>query len=85
MKVEEIEAINYKNNEAREVKEKVVLDETITLTINNEISRSLSAIEDSLEEFAVGYLINENMVKSPADIESIEIDKNTSLFNNEIW
>ena len=74
MKIEEIEAINYKNGKATEAKEKVVKDETITLTINGEISRSLSAIEDSLEEFAVGYLFNENMVNSMDSIKKIEVD-----------
>ena len=74
MKIEEIDAINFKNGNATDAKEYVVRDETITLTINGEISRSLSAIEDSLEEFAVGYLINENMVKSLEDIKKIEID-----------
>lgn len=38
MKIEEIDAINFKNDEAHEAKEKVVKDETITLTINNDIS-----------------------------------------------
>ena len=74
MKVQEIDAINYINNTAKNVTEKVVQDETITLTINNEISRSLSAIEDSLKEFTVGYLFNENMVKSMEDIKKIEVD-----------
>ena len=74
MKIEEINAIKFKNDQATEVKENVVKDETITLTINGTISRSLSAIEDSLKEFAVGYLFNENMVKSLDDIKSIEID-----------
>ena len=74
MKIEEIDAINYKNGKATEAKEKVVKDETITLTINGEISRSLSAIEDSLEEFAVGYLFNENMVNSMDAIKKIEVD-----------
>ena len=60
MKVEEIDAISYKNNEAKEVREK--------------ISRSLSAIEDSLEEFAVGYLFNENMVNSMDAIKKIDVD-----------
>ena len=64
MKIEEIDAISYKNNKPKEVKENVVQDETITLTINNDISRSLSAIEDSLKEFAVGYMFNENMLDS---------------------
>lgn len=74
MRIEEIDAIQYKNEKAYDVKEDVVKDETITLTINGEISRSLSAIEDSLKEFAVGYLFNENMVKSMDDIKKIEID-----------
>lgn len=76
MKIEEIDAINYKNGIAENVKENVVKDETITLTINGEISRSLSAIEDSLKEFAVGYLFNENMVKSLDDIGEINVDGN---------
>ena len=58
MKIEEIDAINFKDDEAHDAKEKVVKDETITLTINGDISRSLSAIEDSLKEFAIGYLFN---------------------------
>jgi FdhD protein/cysteine desulfurase len=56
MKIEEIDAINFKDDRAIETREKVVKDETITLTINGNISRSMSAIEDSLKEFAVGYL-----------------------------
>lgn len=74
MRIEEIDAIHYKNSQPQEVKETVVKDETVTLTINGDISRSLSAIEDSLKEFAVGYLFNENMVKSLDDIKKIEID-----------
>ena len=74
MKIEEIDAINYKNGKAKDVKEKVVKDETITLTINGTISRSLSAIEDSLKEFAVGYLFNENMVNSMEAIKKINVD-----------
>ena len=79
MKIEEIDAISYKNGNAKDVKENVVKDETITLTINGEISRSLSAIEDSLKEFAVGYLFNENMVKSMDDIYDIKIEGNQIL------
>lgn len=74
MKIEQIDAINFKNGNVKNSKEKVVKDETITLTINKDISRSLSAIEDSLKEFAVGYLINENMIKTVNDIKKIEIE-----------
>ena len=76
MKIGKIDAISYKNNKAKEVEENVVQDETITLTINNTLSRSLSAIEDSLKEFAVGYLFNENIVDSMDAIKEIKIEKN---------
>lgn len=72
----EEKAQNYKNGKITDVTENVVKDSTITLTINNKIKRSLSAIEDSLKEFAVGYLFNEHMVKTLEDIEKIEIDGN---------
>jgi len=72
----EEKAQNYKNGKITDITENVVKDSTITLTINNKIKRSLSAIEDSLKEFAVGYLFNENMVKTLEDIEKIEIDGN---------
>lgn len=70
----EEKAQNYKNGKITTVTENVVRDSTITLTINGKINRCLSAIEDSLKEFAVGYLFNENMVKSLEDIKKIEID-----------
>lgn len=72
----EEKAQNYKNGKITDVTENVVKDSTITLTINDKIKRSLSAIEDSLKEFAVGYLFNENMVKTLEDIEKIEINEN---------
>ena len=72
----EEKAQNYKNGKITDVTENVVKDSTITLTINDKIKRSLSAIEDSLKEFAVGYLFNENMVKSLEDIDTIEIKEN---------
>lgn len=76
MKIEKIDAISYKNGIKKEVIEKVVKDETIHLTINNSHERNLSGIEDSLKEFAVGYLFNENMVNSLEDISDIQIKEN---------
>ena len=78
MKITEIDAITYKNHNYKKTTEKVVQDETITLTINNKISRSMSAIEDSLKEFAVGYLFNKNMVQTLDDIKEIKIE-NTKI------
>lgn len=72
-----VSAINYNDGIAAEEEETVVKDETITLIINDEISRSMSAIEDSLEEFTVGYLFNENLVDSLDDILNIEVEGTT--------
>lgn len=79
--IEEINAINYNNEIIKEVKERVVKDKTIKLIINNKITRNLSAIQDSLKEFTVGYLFNENLINSIEDIINIEI-KDTTIRAN---
>jgi formate dehydrogenase accessory protein FdhD len=73
---EKIDAIRFENGKKEEVSEQIVCDETITLIINNEITRNFSAINESLKEFAIGYLFGENMVKSYEDIEQIDINEN---------
>lgn len=90
--IEGVKAINYNKGTKKERIESVVKDETIILNINNIIHRSLSGIDDSLKEFAVGYLIGENMISSIKDIEDIKIDateisiriNDTKLKNNEM-
>ena len=57
-------AQNYKNGKITDVTENVVRIHHSINVINDKIKRNLSAIEDSLKEFAVGYLFNENMVKT---------------------
>ncbi len=79
--IAEINAINYNDEVIKEVKERVVKDETIKLIINDEIVRNLSAIQDSLEEFAIGYLFNEDIVNSIEDITNIEIKGTTIRVN----
>ena len=79
---EKVDAIKFKNGKKEEVKEQIVCDETITLTINNTITRNFSGISESLKEFAIGYLFGENMVKSYEDI--IKIDINENMINVKI-
>jgi FdhD protein len=73
---EKVDAVKFKNGKKEEVKEQIVCDETITLTINNTITRNFSAINESLKEFTIGYLFGENMVKSYEEIAKIDIDEN---------
>ena len=74
MLTEQVDAINYFDGNVKEVEETIVQDETITITINGTINRSLSGLNDSLTEFAVGYLFNENLVESINDIKKVEIE-----------
>lgn len=74
MLTEQINAINYFDGNVKEVEETIVQDETITITINGTIKRSFSGLKDSLKEFAVGYLFNENLVETVNDIKKVEIN-----------
>ncbi|MDL2246105.1 formate dehydrogenase accessory sulfurtransferase FdhD [Methanobrevibacter sp. OttesenSCG-928-K11] len=73
---EKVDAIKFKDGKKNEVKEQIVCDETITLIINDEITRNFSAINESLKEFTVGYLFGENIVKSYNNIDKIDINEN---------
>ena len=54
----EEKAQNYKNGKITDVTENVVKDSTITLTINNKIKRSLSALKIPLRNLpSVIYLM----------------------------
>lgn len=74
--IKKIDAINYDNGVKKEVLEDIIEDKTIILIINKTIHRKLSGINDSLKEFAVGYLLGENMIDSINDIEHIKIKNN---------
>ena len=78
-------AIKYKNNNSEEINERIIQDKTIKLEINNEFTSNFAVINDSLKEFAIGYLFGENLVKSLEDIENIDISKDKisiSIKNN---
>ncbi len=75
--IENIKAINYNKNEYKEVSEKIIKDQTIEIKINNKNITKLHIINDSLEEFAIGYLYSENYISSLEGIESIDISNDT--------
>lgn len=74
--IKKVDAIKYKNGKREKVKEEIVLDNIIKLTINGMFIGKFSMLYDSLKEFAVGYLLGEGIIKSINEIEKIEIDKN---------
>lgn len=79
--IENIEAIKYKNGKAHKTKEKIVKDENIQLKINNSQNKQFSVCYDSLEEFAIGYILGEKIIDSIDEIENIEIDNNLIKIN----
>lgn len=70
-----VDAVVYKNNEIIKDKEEIVSDNTTSLSINNEINRNFSTIADSLEEFAIGYMLGEGIINKIDDIKKIKIEK----------
>ncbi|WP_225369558.1 formate dehydrogenase accessory sulfurtransferase FdhD [Methanobrevibacter arboriphilus] len=58
-----INAISYKNGENIQKSEEIVYDETTNLKINNKHKYNFSSINNSLKDFATGYMIGEGIIK----------------------
>lgn len=69
-----IKAIKYKNEDYKEDCELVVNDETLQLTINKNIKRNLSVLNNSLKEFITGYMLSEGIINSIKDIIALKIE-----------
>ncbi|MCC7553373.1 MAG: formate dehydrogenase accessory sulfurtransferase FdhD [Methanobacteriaceae archaeon] len=83
--ITEVDALKFKNDKKAEIKEKVVIDSTINLNVNNENIGNFSAIKDSLKEFSVGYLLGSNTISSIDEIKDIKINEheiNIEIKNN---
>ena len=66
-------AINYNNTNVKEVNENIIKDKTIKIEINGEKYGTFAVIDDSLKEFAIGYIFGEGLVHSLDELESIDI------------
>jgi len=73
---EKIKASFYKNGSYTEKDEEIVADETVTLVINDSLTRSFSISPDSLEDFTVGYMLGEGIIETVDNIENIEVEGN---------
>jgi len=69
-----INAISYKNGEKIQKSEEIVYDETTNLTINNKDTYNFSSINNSLEDFAIGYMIGEKIISKLEEIKKININ-----------
>lgn len=75
MKMKEtVDVIKYNNGECSREEEIIVTDETINLNINETLSRGFSISPNSLEDFAVGYILGEGLITTINNIEELKID-----------
>ncbi|HOI72111.1 MAG TPA: formate dehydrogenase accessory sulfurtransferase FdhD [Methanobacterium sp.] len=58
------------------VREIIVCDEDIELTINKQVSRNFSISPNNLKEFAVGYLLGEGLAGTVDDITRVDLQGN---------
>ena len=69
-----VKAYNYKDGDYKKNEEEIVSDETITLVINDTLTRSFSISPDSLEDFCIGYMLGEGLITTIDNVESLEVD-----------
>jgi FdhD protein len=69
-----LEAFVYKDGKFIRKEEEIVSDETITLTINNTLTRTFSISPDSLEDFSIGYMLGEGIITTIDNVESLEVE-----------
>lgn len=70
-----VNAIKYINGKHEEKIEEIVLDETISLKINDTPARNFSTLPEELKDFAIGYMIGEGIIKNFDEIKEIEINE----------
>lgn len=70
-----INAISYKNGKNIKKFEEIVYDETTNLNINNKNTYTFSSIDNSLKDFAIGYMVGEGIIDIIKEIKKIEIDE----------
>lgn len=71
-----IKASFYKNGAYIDKEEEIVADETITVVINETLTRNFSISPNSLEDFTVGYMLGEGIIETVDNIENLEVDGN---------
>ncbi|MBZ9570209.1 formate dehydrogenase accessory sulfurtransferase FdhD [Methanobrevibacter sp. TMH8] len=71
-----VKASFYKNGAYIDKEEEIVADETITVVINETLTRSFSISPNSLEDFTVGYMLGEGIIETVDNIEKLEVNGN---------
>lgn len=56
------------------------VEETIELYVNHRLIASILASPSQLEQFGVGYLVCEGIVRDPEDIKDVRVDEHNRIF-----
>ena len=67
------------DQENKPINIKVIKEESLTIFLNNQEIVTLMCIPDYPEYLAIGYLLNQNMLKNDEKIKSINFDKELNL------
>ena len=66
--------INGFDENLKKIKTKVIIEKDLTIYLNNQEIVTLMTVGDHPEYLAVGYLLNQNMLKKTDKIKKIEYD-----------
>ena len=64
---------------SKKVKAKVINEKSLTIFLNNQEIVTLMSIGDHSKYLAIGYLLNQNMLKKSDKISKVEIDKELNV------
>lgn len=63
----------------------LVMEEYVQVFLNGHKVVSLACSPDSLEELAVGYLVNENYIRHPAELKNVAVDESGLCVRVELY
>ena len=69
---------------SKKVKAKVINEKSLTIFLNNQEIVTLMSIGDHSKYLAIGYLLNQNMLKKSDKISKVEIDKDLIRPNSDV-
>ena len=80
-----ITELNGLDENSQLVRTKVINEKSLTIFLNNQEIVTLMTIGDHPKYLAIGYLLNQNMLKKNDKVSKVEIDKEGSLIDGSFF
>ena len=71
--------INGKDQDNQSINTKVIQEDSLTIYLNNQEIVTLMCIIDHPKYLAIGYLLNQSMIKNDETIRAIDYDKDLKV------